>query len=131
MNIYDSIGKGYSNTRRSDSRIVEASFITINQLVSDLKNITNQAIKVTPFPLPNDLVDSFAAVGWAKPELYLDSNIRQGISAFSKIKSPELNDGLFRLKKDLESEEWDRKYKHLRYQNNYDAGYRFVYSKSI
>ena len=107
---------------------VKATFVPIDRLVSDLENITSQAINVTPFLIPNDLVDSFAAVGWSKPELYLDSNIRQGISSFSKIKSLELNDGLSRLKKDLDSGKWEQKYQHLRSQNNYDAGYRFVHT---
>ena len=107
---------------------VRSTFVTIDRLVSDLEHITNRAINVTPFPLPNDLVDSFAAVGWSRPELYLDSNIRQGISSFSKIESTELNDGLSRLQQDLKSREWDEKYQHLRSQNNYDAGYRFVHT---
>lgn len=110
---------------------VKATFVSINQLVLDLENITSKTINVTPFLLPNDLVDSFAAVGWARPELYLDSNIRQGISTFSKIESTEINDGLLRLEKDLESGKWDKKYKHLRYQNNYDAGYRIVHTTRI
>lgn len=107
---------------------VRATFVSITQLVSDLENITSKAINVTPFLLPNDLVDSFAAVGWSKPELYLDSNIIQGISSFSKIESAELNNGLFRLQKDLNSGKWEQKYGDLRFQNNYDAGYRFVHT---
>jgi ubiquinone/menaquinone biosynthesis C-methylase UbiE len=109
---------------------VQANFIPIYRLVSDLEKITNQTINVDPFLLPNDLTDSFAAVGWSKPELYLDSKIRQGISAFHKIEYREINKGLSCLQKDLKSGRWDKKYNYLRYQNSYDAGYRFVYSQN-
>lgn len=110
---------------------VKATFVPIDRLVLDLENITSKAINVTPFLLPNDLVDSFAAVGWSRPELYLDSNIRRGISTFSKIKSTEINDGLSRLKNELKSGKWEQKYQYLRYQNNYDAGYRIVHTTRI
>ena len=110
---------------------VEASFVHIDRLVSDLENITSKTIKIESFLLPNDLVDSFAAVGWAKPELYLNSNIRQGISSFFKIKYTEINDGLLHLEKDLKLGEWDRKYHNLRHQNNYDAGYRILYTTDL
>jgi hypothetical protein len=78
--------------------------------------------------LPNDLSDSFAAVGWARPELYLDANIRNGISSFAKMPAVELDRGLTNLREDLETKAWDRKYEHLRLQQEYDAGYRFVYT---
>lgn len=107
---------------------VRASFISMGRLVLDLKNITNRAINIVPFCLPNDLVDSFAAIGWSRPELYLDIDIRQGISSFSKIKSTEIDEGLLLLQKDLKLGIWDKKYGYLRHQNNYDAGYRLVHT---
>ena len=106
---------------------VKATFVPIDRLVFELKKITEKTIKVAPFSLPNDLVDSFAAVGWGRPELYLDKSIRQGISSFSKLKSTEINSGLLNLKEDLKSGKWDNKYKHLRTKDNYDVGYRSVY----
>ena len=110
---------------------VRANFISIDRLVLNLENIMDRAVKIVPFLLPNDLVDSFAAVGWARPELYLDSNIRQGISAFSHLESTEVDEGVSRLRKDLESGRWEQKYGYLRHQNDYDAGYRIVYTTKI
>ena len=74
------------------------------------------------------LLDSFAAVGWARPELYLNSDIRNGISSFANIADNQLNQGLANLYKDLETGVWDRKHGHLRQQEQYDVGYRFVYT---
>jgi ubiquinone/menaquinone biosynthesis C-methylase UbiE len=108
---------------------VQKTFITIEQLILDLTKITKREINVTPFLLPNDLVDAFAAVGWSKPELYLNSKIRRGISAFSQIESTEIKNGLSHLQQDLNTGIWEQKYGHLRTQNYYDAGYRFVYTE--
>ena len=107
---------------------VQATFLTIPRLISQIEAIANVAVNVVKFPLPNDLSDSFAAVGWARPELYLNSDIRNGISSFANIADNELNQGLADLYKDLETGVWDRKYGHLRQQEQYDVGYRFVYT---
>lgn len=107
---------------------VQSTFLPILELVSEIELITSVAVNILPFPLPNDLSDSFAAVGWARPELYLDSNIRNGISSFAKISDTELDQGLTNLREDLETGIWDQKYGHLRQQEQYDVGYRFVYT---
>jgi ubiquinone/menaquinone biosynthesis C-methylase UbiE len=107
---------------------VRSTFLPILKLVSEIESITSVAVSILPFPLPNDLSDSFAAVGWARPELYLDGNIRNGISSFAKISDNELDLGLTNLREDLETGVWDQKYGHLRQQEQYDVGYRFVYT---
>ena len=107
---------------------VQATFLTIPRLMFEIEAIANVAVNVVTFPLPNDLSDSFAAVGWARPELYLNSDIRNGISSFANIAENELNQGLANLYKDLETGVWDRKHGHLRQQEQYDVGYRFVYT---
>lgn len=106
---------------------VEATFLPVPQLVDEIQAVAGNVVNVIPFPLPHDLSDSFAAVGWARPELYLDRSIRNGISSFAKIDDSELNRGLSRLGEDLERGEWDQKYRHLRQQNQYDVGYRFIH----
>ena len=107
---------------------VQSTFLPIPTLVSEIESISNLTVNVLPFPLPNDLSDSFAAVGWARPELYLDANIRNGISSFAKMTDIELDRGLASLRDDLATKAWDRKYSHLRQQPEYDAGYRFIYT---
>jgi ubiquinone/menaquinone biosynthesis C-methylase UbiE len=107
---------------------VKSTFLPIPQLISEIESISNLKVNVLPFPLPNDLSDSFAAVGWARPELYLDENIRNGISSFAKMTDNQLDRGLASLREELETKAWDRKYGHLRQRPEYDAGYRFVYT---
>ncbi|MEW6497175.1 MAG: class I SAM-dependent methyltransferase, partial [Cyanobacteriota bacterium] len=94
---------------------VQSTFIPLPQLISEIQTIAGGIVKSLVFPLPCDLSDSFAAVGWAKPELYLDSNIRNGISSFAKLDNSELNDGITRLQEDLKTGMWEREYGHLRH----------------
>ena len=107
---------------------VQSTFMSIATLKSEIESLMSASVKIAAFPLPNDLSDSFAAVGWSRPELYLDNNIRNGISSFSKMNHDELEQGLSSLGKDLESGVWDQKYGYLRQQMQYDVGYRFVYT---
>lgn len=110
---------------------VESTFLPILQLKEEIQTVVGHVVNVIPFSLPHDLSDSFAAVGWARPELYFDSSIRNGISSFAKIDADELDNGLCRLRKDLEKGVWDQKYGHLRQQKQYDVGYRFFHSPAV
>ncbi len=110
---------------------VEATFLPIPDLVQEIQLVVGRGVNVIPFPLPHDLSDSFAAVGWARPELYLDRHICNGISSFAKIDDDELENGTSRLREDLEQGVWDQEYGYLRQQKQYDVGYRFVYSPAV
>jgi ubiquinone/menaquinone biosynthesis C-methylase UbiE len=106
---------------------VESTFI---QLIEEMERIFGNVVDVIPFDLPEDLSDSFAAVGWSRPELYLESNIRNGISSFAKMDRKELESGLSKLRDDLQKGVWDSKYGYLRQQKQYDVGYRFVHTSA-
>lgn len=108
---------------------VESTFLSISKLSDEIQLVTGNSVNVIRFRLPHNLSDSFAAVGWAKPELYLDRNILQGISSFVNIDNDEVERGLLRLKEDLETGRWDQEYGHLRKQKQYDVGYRFIHTK--
>jgi SAM-dependent methyltransferase len=106
---------------------IESTFLPIPQLLAAIQTVTGRKANIIPFPLPSDLSDSFAAVGWARPELYLDNDIRNGISSFAKIDAAELEDGLSRLREDLAKGVWDQRYGHLRQQQQHDVGYCFIH----
>lgn len=107
---------------------VQATFLPIATLTAEIETMMDTAVNIVPFPLPNNLSDSFAAVGWQRPELYLDHSIRNGISSFTKLNEDDLVQGLSKLREDLEIGIWDQKYEYLRQQTHYDAGYRFIYT---
>ena len=63
---------------------------------------------------------------WNRPELYLDPNVREGISSFAKMPIEEKEQGIKQLTEDLNNGNWDQKYGELKTQDSYDAGYRFL-----
>lgn len=81
-------------------------------------------IRVTPVAVPHDCSDGFLYAWWRRPEAYLDPYIRTGSSSFWAL--PDIEAGLQRLKQDLESGEWQRRYADLLALDEYDAGYRLV-----
>ncbi len=107
---------------------VQSTFVPIATLTAEIETLMDTAVNIVPFPLPNDLSDSFAAVGWGCPELYLEHNIRNGISSFTKLNEDKLEQGLSSLCNDLETGIWDQKHEYLRQKTYYDVGYRFVYT---
>jgi SAM-dependent methyltransferase len=82
------------------------------------------AVKVTPVLVPHDCSDGFLYAYWRRPESYLDARIRSGSSSFTAIGDAER--GLQRLRQDLETGEWKRRYAELLAKDAYDAGYRLV-----
>jgi SAM-dependent methyltransferase len=81
-------------------------------------------VRVTPVLIPHDCRDGFLYAYWRRPEAYLDARIRSGSSSFWAIGNTE--PGLQRLKQDLETGEWERRYAELLTLDVYDAGYRLV-----
>jgi len=76
--------------------------------------------------LPRDCVDGVFSAYWARPEMYLDSEVRRNISNFALAADGDLAGGLARLEADLESGAWDRRYGHLRTLPELDLGHRLL-----
>jgi SAM-dependent methyltransferase len=81
-------------------------------------------IKALPILLPCDCVDGQFSAYWARPEMYLDSEVRRNISHFALATEGDLAEGLANLQADLESGAWDRRYGHLRLLSELDLGHR-------
>ncbi|MGL5804889.1 MAG: hypothetical protein ACRC11_05530 [Xenococcaceae cyanobacterium] len=104
--------------------------IDIDSIGNEVELITHKKVEIIPFPLPRDLKDLFAAAGWAKPEIYLNSEVRNGISSFSRMLKNELKQGLIELENELKNGEWKRKYENIQTVDEYDAGYLFLAFKN-
>jgi SAM-dependent methyltransferase len=97
-------------------------FDPIAELVGELPGAT-----VTPVPIPADCSDGFFAAYWARPERYLDPEVRAAMSVYSQAPDPERVDtSLARLEADLASGSWDERHGNLRAARELDAGYRLV-----
>src|SRR5215510_6403617 len=82
------------------------------------------SVQITPVLVPHDCSDGFQYAYWRRPAAYLDPHIRSGISSFWAIKNADA--GLQKLKQDLETGAWERRYADLLARDEYDAGYRLV-----
>lgn len=103
-----------------------ASFPSTQNIAHLTTQITQKKTAIIPFLLPIDLSDLFAASGWCRPQIYLDEQVRGGISTFAKMPINELKRGLKRLQEDLTNGFWQEKYGHLLCLREYDAGYRIL-----
>jgi SAM-dependent methyltransferase len=97
----------------------------ISTIVAAIKD-EFQSLRVLPFRLPRDCVDGLFTAYWARPELYLDREIRQNISNFARAKDDDLAPGLESLRAALESGAWNRKYGYLRSLPELDLGHRLL-----
>ncbi len=75
-------------------------------------------------PIPHDCSDGFMGAYWRRPAAYLDAAVRSAISMFSMLR--DVDSGLSRLARDLDSGEWQRRYGALLEKNELDLGYRVV-----
>jgi SAM-dependent methyltransferase len=80
--------------------------------------------KIFDVPIPHDCTDGLLGAHWRRPHAYLDAGVRSATSVFSQI--GDLKSGLSRLRADLDSGSWRRRYGHLLTRSELDLGYRLV-----
>jgi SAM-dependent methyltransferase len=76
--------------------------------------------------IPSDCTDGFLAAFWRRPEAYLDPGVRAGMSGFALLDQDVVARGVARLKSDLESGTWERRFGHIRSLNALDVCYRLL-----
>jgi SAM-dependent methyltransferase len=78
--------------------------------------------------IPHDCLDGFLAAFWRRPEAYLDPRMRAGVSSFALMDEQTVARGLARLRADLDSGEWERRFGSVRSLETLDVCYRLVIS---
>ncbi|MEH2153513.1 class I SAM-dependent methyltransferase [Nostoc sp.] len=101
-------------------------FLPLNQQVNLIQSNTKRRVEAIPLFLPYDLSDLFAAAGWRRPELYLQPEVRAGISSFALANQDLAEQGVKLLAADLSSGEWSKKYSDIHNLTEIDIGYRFI-----
>jgi len=96
-------------------------FPTIAHLQTVLRNIEVETVLV-----PADCTDGFLVALWSRPEAHLDPNVRRASSTWHQLQPAVIQNGLDRLRHDLDSGEWDRCYGQLRTLDTLDVGLRLV-----
>jgi SAM-dependent methyltransferase len=77
-------------------------------------------------PIPHDCLDGFFHAYWRRPHAYLDPRVRAGISVFAQLDPGCMEDGLARLRADLDSGQWQRRHAGLLELDELDGGYRLL-----
>ena len=80
--------------------------------------------RVQGVPVPHDCTDGFLGAYWRRPHAYLEAEVRAAMSAFPRIRG--VAEGVERLRADLASGEWERRYGALLDRTEIDLGYRLV-----
>jgi ubiquinone/menaquinone biosynthesis C-methylase UbiE len=106
----------------------ERFFPPLENIVTLIEQFTQRIVKVSTLMLPPNLSDMFLAAAWRQPEIYLNSDIRAGMSAFTLAESSVVEKGVKLLEADLNSGEWDAKYGEIRQLKEIDVGYRFLWA---
>jgi len=83
-------------------------------------------LEIEPVAAPSDCSDGFCIALWSRPEAFLDPDVRRASSIWHVLPEATAERGLDRLRRDLASGEWDRRYGVLRTQPSLDIGLRLV-----
>ena len=86
-------------------------------------------VDIYPLMVPSHCQDGFLYAFWARPEAYLNEAVRSSMSSFRQI--DDVENGLYRLKSDLESGKWHEDQDHLLKRESLDVGYRLVIGRNL
>lgn len=76
--------------------------------------------------IPWDCQDGFLGAYWRRPEAYFQPDVRAGISGLARLEPEVLEQGLRRLRRDLDDGTWSRNQADLLDRHEIDLGYRLV-----
>lgn len=82
--------------------------------------------RLIKIPIPHDCTDGFQAAYWRRPEWYLRNDVRSTISTLAQLPKETVDNAMLRLRSDLDSGTWHRRYAHLLTEDAYDFGYRLI-----
>jgi SAM-dependent methyltransferase len=82
--------------------------------------------RMTPVPIPHDCTDGFYGAFWRRPEAYLDTDVRAGVSVFAQLPSGVVNRAIDALRTDLKNGRWQGRHRELLTMDELHLGYYVV-----
>ncbi|MFI0186664.1 class I SAM-dependent methyltransferase [Streptomyces sp. NPDC017082] len=82
--------------------------------------------EVAELPVWHDFTDGFMTAFWRRPAAYLEPAVRRACSAFALTDPAAVERGVARLRADLDSGAWHRRYADLLERDHIDAGFRLL-----
>lgn len=83
-------------------------------------------VRLTPVPVPHDCTDGFYGAFWRRPEAYLDSDVRAGISVFAQVASGAVDRAIEALRADLRTGRWRERHHELLTMDELHLGYYVI-----
>jgi SAM-dependent methyltransferase len=83
-------------------------------------------VEVRSLPVPRDMEDGMLAAFWARPEAYLDPQVRAGMSIFALMDEAIVEAAMARLRSDLEDGTWACRNAELLELGAFDNGYQLL-----
>jgi SAM-dependent methyltransferase len=106
--------------------LIPEAYLTAGTWEAELTELLGSAPRIEPWPVPRDCRDGFFGAFWARPEAYLDSGVRAGISVFAAVGRAATEAAIARLERDLRDGTWERRNADLAGLDALDLGYRIV-----
>jgi SAM-dependent methyltransferase len=82
--------------------------------IEHIASVLGGHVTVTGVPIPIDCVDGFGEAYYARPEAFLDPEVRRSQSGWALADPRAIERGVARLRDALASGEWDARHGHLR-----------------
>jgi SAM-dependent methyltransferase len=94
--------------------------------IEDLRSALGGHSEVQEVPIPIDCLDGFTEAFYARPELFLDPDLRRAQSVWGFVPEEIAERGLERLRQDIDSGRWDELYGELRIRPEFVGALRLV-----
>jgi SAM-dependent methyltransferase len=94
--------------------------------IDAIASLIGATARVEPVAIPIDCVDGFAEAYYARPECFLDPQVRASQSAWGFVDDVDEARAADRLRRDLQSGAWDEKYGHFRRQPEFVGSLRLI-----
>lgn len=97
--------------------------------IASIQHALGGESSIQAIPVPVDCIDGFAEAYYARPERFLDCAVRQSQSAWTFLDQNIADQIVERLRADLDSGEWDRRYGEWRTIPEFEGSLRLILSR--
>ena len=94
--------------------------------ISTIAAAIGRTAQVLPVPIPIDCTDGFTEAYYARPEMFLNPEVRAAQSAWGFVDDTAITRGIDRLRADLASGAWDDAYGSLRTRPEFTGSLRLI-----
>lgn len=94
--------------------------------ISTITNVLGKNCEVIAIPVPKDCTDGFQVAFYARPEAFLEKEVRKSQSAWGFVSNEVESRIVNAIESDLKSGKWDKKYGYLRQRSSINCQLRLI-----